>query len=76
MKMRCQAEGIYYPDHDVYTGPRSDLAGRCSRCREILDDALAAAGDRETAAEAARRAAEQRRLGFRETEADRRLLGR
>lgn len=34
---------VYYPHHEEYVGPRSDLRGRCVRCREITDAAKAKA---------------------------------
>jgi hypothetical protein len=44
--MECYDAGasVYYPRHQEYVGPRSELSGRCCRCLEVVDAALAARG--------------------------------
>jgi hypothetical protein len=38
---------VYYPQHQEYVGPNPQMAGKCSRCLEIIDQQLAVAGKRQ-----------------------------
>jgi len=39
----CWSDNVYYPCHEEYVGPRSDMKGLCVRCHEAVDPNSAAA---------------------------------
>ena len=65
---------VYYPHHEPYVGSRDDLAGRCIRCREVLDAERAAAAAARLDAQARFDSAYARWMERREDAADRQVL--